>query len=63
MEARNKLKTGALLEEQKIILGWLINFCQLLIHLHENKFMVWLEAISKIIMYRVSTEQKRSKPT
>jgi hypothetical protein len=58
MEARNKLKSDALLEEQKIILGWLINFCQLLICLPENKFIVWLEAISKMIKDRVSTAKE-----
>jgi hypothetical protein len=30
-KARNKLKSEALLEEEKVILGWLIDFCQLLI--------------------------------
>ncbi len=36
MEARNKLELKALLEEQKTILGWYINFCRLLIKLPEN---------------------------
>jgi hypothetical protein len=49
MEARNKLKSEALLEEQKIILGWLINFRQLLICLLENKFVARSEAIRKMI--------------
>jgi hypothetical protein len=49
MEARNKLKSEALLKEQKIILEWLINFRRLLIRLPENKFIVWPEAIRKMI--------------
>ena len=40
MEARNKLKSEA---------GWLLNFRQLLIHLPENKFVAWSEAIRKMI--------------
>jgi hypothetical protein len=55
MEARNKLKSEALLEEQKIILGWLINFRQLLISLPKNKFVTWSEAISEMIKDGVST--------
>jgi hypothetical protein len=49
MDTRNKLETEALLEELKVILGWLINFCQLLVHLPENKFVAWSEAINKMI--------------
>jgi hypothetical protein len=58
MEARNKLKSEALLEEQKIILEWLINFCQLLIRLPGNKFIAWLEAISKMIKDGASTAKE-----
>jgi len=47
MEAINKLESEALREEQKVILGWLINFRRLLIRLPKNKFMVWPEAIRK----------------
>ena len=47
MEARNKLESEALLEEQKVILGWLIDFCHLFIRLPKNKFMAWSEAIRK----------------
>jgi hypothetical protein len=54
MEARNKLKSEALLKEQKIILGWLINFRRLLIHLHKNKYVAWSEAIQKMISVKVS---------
>jgi hypothetical protein len=58
IEARNKLKSEAPIEEQKIILGWLINFCQLLIHLPENKFFTWLEAIRIMIKDRASTAKE-----
>ncbi len=47
MEARNKMQSEALLKEQKVILGWLINFCQLLIRIPENKFVAWSDAIRK----------------
>ncbi len=49
MEAINKLESEALLEEQKVILGWLVDFRRLLIRLPENKFVAWLEAIRKMI--------------
>jgi len=55
MEARNKLESEALLEEQKVILGWLIDFRHLLIRLPENKFGAWSEAIRKMIKNEVST--------
>ena len=55
MEARNKLESEALLEEQKVILGWLIDFRHLLIRLPENKFVAWSEAIRKMIKDEVST--------
>jgi len=58
MEARNKLKSEALLEEQKIILGWLINFRRLLICLPENKYVAWSEAIKKMISVKVSTAKE-----
>ena len=49
MEARNKLESEALLEELKVIMGWLIDFRRLLIRLPENKFVAWSEAIRKMI--------------
>jgi hypothetical protein len=58
MEARNKLKSEALLEEQKIILGWLIDFRRLLIHLPENKSVAWTEAIKKMISAKASTAKE-----
>ncbi len=45
MEARDKLAVEALLKEQKTILGWYINFRQLIIKLPENKLIAWLEVI------------------
>jgi len=54
MEARNKLKSEALLKEQKIILGWLIDFRRLLICLPENKYVAWSESIKKMISVKVS---------
>jgi hypothetical protein len=58
MEARNKLKSEALLKEQKIILGWLIDFRRLLIHLPENKYVAWTEAIKKMISVKASTAKE-----
>ena len=54
METRNKLESEALLKEQKVILGWLIDFRHLLICLPENKFVAWSEAIRKMIKDEVS---------
>jgi hypothetical protein len=58
MEARNKLESEALLKEQKVILGWLINFRRLLIHLPKNKFVAWSEAIGKMIKDEASTAKE-----
>jgi hypothetical protein len=58
MEARNKLKSEALLEEQKIILGWLIDFRRLLIRLPENKYVTWSEAIKKMISVKFLTAKE-----
>ena len=49
MEARNKLESEPLLKEQKVIVGWLIDFHRLLIRLPQNKFVAWSEAIRKMI--------------
>jgi hypothetical protein len=49
MEACNKPQSEAPLEERKVILGWLIDFCQLLIILSDNKFKVWSTALEKMI--------------
>ena len=55
MEARNKLESEALLEETKMILGWLINFCRMLIILIDNKFTVWTKAIKEMLNDRSTT--------
>jgi hypothetical protein len=49
MEARNKLESKALLEETKTVLGWFIDFRQLLIILPDNKFTAWTTAIETMI--------------
>jgi hypothetical protein len=49
MEAWSKLQLEALLEEKKVILGWLINFCQLLIIFPVNKFKAWTTVIEIMI--------------
>jgi hypothetical protein len=49
MEARNKLASQAPLKERKTILGWLINFRQLLIILPENKYRAWTIAIKTML--------------
>jgi hypothetical protein len=43
------------LEEKKAILGWLINFCQLLIILPDNKFKTWTKEIEEMILDGSST--------
>ncbi len=55
MEARNKLHSEALLEEQKTILGWFINFQRLRIQLPDNKFKAWTASIKKMIKEESST--------
>ena len=52
------MKSEALLEEQKVIQGWLIDFRQLLIRLSENKFVAWSGAISKMIKDGALTAKK-----
>ena len=55
MEARNKLESGAPLEEIKTIIGWEIDFRQLLIKLPDNKFVAWTAKIKKMLSCRTST--------
>ncbi len=55
MEAMNKLHLEGLLQETKTILGWHIEFCQLLIKLPNNKFVAWTAAIEKMLGNRTST--------
>jgi hypothetical protein len=49
MEASNKLASEAPLDERKTILGWLIDFRQLLIILPENKYKAWTTAIKTML--------------
>jgi hypothetical protein len=47
MEARNKLQAEAGLEEQKTVLGWLIDTRRLLVKLPKNKFVAWTNIIKE----------------
>jgi hypothetical protein len=60
MEARNKLSPEAGLEEEKIILGWHINFCRLIIFLPDNKFIAWTwtDSIKEILSCGTSTAKE-----
>jgi hypothetical protein len=49
MEARNKLEAEAGLEEQKTILGWLVDTCHLLLSLPNNKFVAWTAILDKVL--------------
>ncbi len=58
MEARNKLHSEALLEEQKTILGWFIDFRRLQIQLPDNKFKAWATTTTKMIADGSSTAKE-----
>ena len=58
MEARNKLAAEARLEEEKIILGWHINFRRLIISLPDNKFIAWTDSINNILTRGTSTAKE-----
>ncbi len=58
VEARSKLSAEAGLEEQKVILGWHVNFCRLIILLPHNKFIAWTESISEILSHGTSTAKE-----
>jgi hypothetical protein len=58
MEARNKLSAEAGLKEEKIILGWHINFCRLIIFLLDNKFIAWTDSIKEILSCGTSTAKE-----
>jgi hypothetical protein len=49
MEARPKLIAEIGLTKQKTILGWLLDFCLMMIALPDNKFHAYLKAISKMM--------------
>jgi len=48
-EARNKLSSEACLEEQKTVLGWLIDTRRLLLSLPDNKSIAWTEILSSVL--------------
>jgi hypothetical protein len=58
MKARNKLSAEAVLKEEKIILGWHINFCCLIISLPDNKFIAWMDSIKEILSHGTSTAKE-----
>jgi hypothetical protein len=53
-----KFIAEATMEESKTILGWLINTRQLSIHLPDNKFIAWSEAIQKLINNNVASSKE-----
>jgi hypothetical protein len=58
MEARNKLQSEAGLEEQKSILGWLLNTRHLLVKLPKNKFVAWTNMIKLVIQQGTMTAKE-----
>ena len=58
MEARNKLAAEAGLEEEKIILGWLFDFCHLIISLPSNKFIARMDSIYGILARGITTAKE-----
>ncbi len=58
MDARNKLSPETGLKEEKIILGWHINFCRLIIFLPDDKFIAWTDSIKKILSCGTSTAKE-----
>ena len=58
MEARNKLAAEAGLGEEKIILGWLFDFCRLIISLPSNKFIARMDSIYDILARGITTAKE-----
>ncbi len=58
MEARNKLQAEAGLEEQKTVLGWLLNTRRLLVQLPKNKFLAWTNMIKLVIQQGTMTAKE-----
>ena len=58
MEARNKLHAEAGLEEQKTVLGWLIDTRHLLVRLPKNKFIAWSNIIGEMMQKGTTTAKK-----
>lgn len=61
MAARNKFVAEAGAEEQKMILGWFIDFRRLMIHLPKNKHIAWGDALRAIIESQESTAKELEK--
>ena len=49
MEAEAKLAAEASPEEVKLILGWLMNFRELIVSLPDNKYIAWSADIGNIL--------------
>ncbi len=58
MEARNKLQAEAGLEEQKTVLGWLIDTRRLLVKLPNNKFVAWTNIIKEVMWNGTTTAKE-----
>ncbi len=58
MEARNKLLAEAGLEEQKSVLGWLLDTRRLLVQLPKNKFAAWTNLIKMVIQQGTMTAKE-----
>jgi hypothetical protein len=58
MEARNKLQAEAGLEEQKTVLGWLLDTRCLLVQLPKNKFAAWTNLIKMVIQQGTTTAKE-----
>ena len=58
LEARNKLSAEAGLEEQKTVLGWLIDTRRLLLSLPNNKFVAWTELLSSVLTRGTTTAKE-----
>jgi hypothetical protein len=57
-EACNKLSSEAGLEEQKTVLGWLIDMRRLLLSLPNNKFLAWTEILSSVLTRGMTTAKE-----
>jgi hypothetical protein len=58
MEARTKLQAEARLEEQKTVLGWLIDTRRLLVKLPMNKFIAWTNIIEEVMQSGTTTAKE-----
>jgi hypothetical protein len=58
MEARNKLSAESRFEEEKLILGWHIDFCRFIISLPESNLIAWMESIKEILSHGTSTAKE-----